>query len=126
MFDRMIVQKALKRSWSFNNNRGQMANNLADGQDKLTSLLVYDIFGGEILKTQMKKGWHFHNRIDGESIDFTELETEKSSKDKVWMDQPSSPDEIYNYIVDEDYSSLFTRFIRAYEEAVGLEKTILV
>ena len=122
MFDRMVVQKALKRSWALDTNPTWMPDNPADGQGSVTSLLIYNIFGGDILKTHKKKGWHFYNRIDGERIDFTRPEMGKSSEGNRFEDLPSSPDEANNYFEQEEYSSLFIRFIRAYEEAVGLGK----
>jgi len=122
MFDRMVVQEALERSWQSDNKPGRITNNPVNGQDSVISLLVHDIFGGEILKTHNKKGWHFYNRINGERIDFTRSETAKSSGAYHFEDIPSTSDETFNYFQQEDYSTFLMRFIRAFEEAVGLEK----
>jgi hypothetical protein len=46
----------------------------------------------------------------------------KSSEDNRFEDIPSTPDETYNYFQEEDYSTYFMRFVRAFEEAVGLDK----
>ena len=70
----------------------------------------------------MKKGWHFYNRINGERIDFTRSEKSKSTEDNRFEDIPSTPDETYNYFEQEEYSTFFVRFVRAFEEAIGLEK----
>lgn len=121
MFDRMVVHEALKRSCEPDNTPGCTANNPADGHDSVISLLIHDIFGGEILKTHNKKGWHFYNRINGERIDFTGLAIDKSSEDNQFEDIPSSPDETHNYFEAEDYSTFFMKFVRTFEEAVGLE-----
>jgi hypothetical protein len=118
----MIVHEALKRTWVLENNPGLTPDNPANGHDSVVSLLIHDIFGGEILKTHNKKGWHFYNRIDGERIDFTKPETEKLPEVNNFEDIPSSPDETHNYFAQEDYSTFFMRFIRAFEESVGLEK----
>jgi len=122
MFDRKVVQEALKRTWTLDNNLGRKSDNYANDQDSVISLLIHDIFGGEILKTHKKKGWHFYNRINGERMDFTISEMDKSSGDNRFEDIPSTPDETYNYFQQDDYSTYFTRFIRVFEEAVGLEK----
>lgn len=122
MFNRMVVQEALKRSWELDNDPGWTPGNPADGQDSVISLLIHDIFGGEILKTPKKQGWHFYNRINGERIDFTRSEIGKSSEDYRFEDIPSTPDETHNYFEQADYSTFFMRFVRAFEEAVGLEK----
>jgi hypothetical protein len=90
------------------------------GQDSVISLLIHDVFGGEILKTHKKKKWHFYNRIDGERVDFTLKNN--SAGINVFEDIPTTPDETYDYIDQVDYSTFFTMFIRAFEERVGLEK----
>ena len=122
MFNRMIVQEALKNSSALDNIRGESPDNQTDCPDSVISLLIHDIFGGEILKTRKKEGWHFYNRIEGERIDFTIPEKEKSSEDYRFEDIPSTPDETYNYFEQEDYSTFLMRFVRAFEEAVGLDK----
>jgi hypothetical protein len=122
MFNRNIVQEALKRTWVLDNKPGWKADNYANDQDSVISLLIHDIFGGEILKTHKKKGWHFYNRINGERFDFTGSEMSKSFESSRFEDIPSTPDETFNYFQEEDYSIYFMRFVRAFEEAVGLDK----
>jgi hypothetical protein len=121
MVDKIILRKALKRSWSLDNFPGWSPNDPSNGQGSLTSFLIYNIFGGEILKTHKEKGWHFYNRIEGERIDFTRSQMDKSSEDNHYEDIPSSPDETYDYFEQEEYSNFFIRFMRAFEEAVGLK-----
>jgi len=122
MFNRMVVQEALKNSLTLDNNPGWIPENPIDDQSSAASLIIHDIFGGEILKTPKKKGWHFYNRIDGERIDFTEPEMGRSTEVNHFEDIPSTPDETYNYFEQEEYSTFLMRFVRSFEEAVGLEK----
>ncbi|MGA1977078.1 MAG: hypothetical protein ABSG89_04400 [Bacteroidales bacterium] len=122
MFNRIVVQVALRRTLALDNNTGWISYNHIKDQDSVISLMIHDIFGAEILKTHKKKGWHFYNRINGERIDFAGQEMLKSSEDNHFEDIPSAPDEAYNYFQQEDYSTFFMRFIRAFEEAVGLDK----
>jgi phage pi2 protein 07 len=122
MFNQVVVQEALKRTWVLDNNPGLTPKNSVDGQDSVNSLLIHDIFGGDILKTHNKKGWHFYNRVDGERVDFTRSEMDKSISDNRFEDIPSSPDETFNYFSEEDYSTFFMKFVRIFEEAVGLGK----
>jgi hypothetical protein len=122
MFNRKVVQKALKQTWALDGNPECGFNSPEDGQSSVTSRLIYDVFGGEILKTRKKEGWYFYNRINGERVDFTGSETNKLSRDYRFGDIPSAPDETYNYFAQEDYSTFYMRFVRAFEEAVGLEK----
>ena len=122
MFDRTVVQEALKHSLELDDKPEVSPDNQTDDQDSVVSLMIHDIFGGEILKTHKKKGWHFYNRINGERIDFTRSEMGKSSEDNRFEDIPSTPDETYNYFQEEDYSTFLMRFVRTFEEAVGLDK----
>jgi hypothetical protein len=121
MINRQIIQKALKQTWDQDNIPGRYPDTPDDSRDSVTSRLIYDIFGGEILKTHKKKKWHFYNRIDGERIDFSGSEA-KSSNDNRFEDILSAPEETFNYFAQEDYSNLFIKFIRIFEEAVGLEQ----
>jgi hypothetical protein len=122
MFNRKVVQEALKHSLTIDNNPGCIPENPVDDQSSTASLIIHDIFGGEILKTPKKKGWHFYNRIDGERIDFTESEISKSTEVNHFEDIPSTPDETYDYFEQEEYSTFLMRFVRSFEEAVGLDK----
>jgi hypothetical protein len=122
MLDIMVVREALKQSNGFDSGIDFNINNPRDDQDSLISLLIHDIFGGEILKTHQKNGWHFYNRIDGLRIDFTRSEIGKSVKKRRFEDIPSTPDETYNYFEQVEYSTFLMRFVRAFEEAVGLEQ----
>lgn len=123
MFNKMIVYEALRRSLALESNSRLIPEHHPFRQDSLISLLIHDIFGGEILKTRMKRKWHFYNRIDGERIDFTESKTEKSAAGALrFEDIPSTPDETHDYIDQADYSTFFMQFVRAFEEATGLEK----
>ena len=121
MFDRIVVSEALKHCLAQGFNL-DASNNPSHEKASLISLLIHDIFGGEILKTHMKKGWHFYNRIEGKRIDFTSPDINKSSDDIQFEDIPSTPDETYSYFEDEEYSTFLMRFIWAFEEAVGLDK----
>jgi hypothetical protein len=122
MVEKIVVQEALKRTWEMENNPGWNQAKLANGQSSLISQLIYDIFGGEILKTHKKKGWHFYNRIEGEPIDFTGSEIGKFNEINHLEDLPSSPDETHKYFEQEDYSTFLMRFIMAFEKTVGMNK----
>jgi hypothetical protein len=118
MFARMFVQEALNKSWKPDNVPGSKNEFPGDSEAMITSHMIHDIFGGEILKTRKKDGWHFYNRIDGERVDFTK--TGEPVKKNVFEDIPSNPDEIF--FDQDDYSISFMRFVRAFEETLGLEK----
>ena len=116
-----IVQTALKRTWESNKNQGWVHTNPKDNKSSLISQLIYDIFGGEILKTHKKRNWHFYNRINGERIDFSTSERKRLSYGNHFEDIPASIDEINNYFEQEQYSPFYMRFIREFEETLGLD-----
>ncbi len=118
----IVVQEALKKSLDNIDNPGWIPENPVDDQSGAASLLIHEIFGGEILKTHKKKGWHFYNRIAGERIDLVKSVSDKVSDDLAFEDIPTTPDEPLSYFVKEDYANFFARFILAFEEAAGLDK----
>jgi hypothetical protein len=121
MFNRFVVSEALKHSVEHGSTSGRPYNSNYE-KASLISLLIHDIFGGEILKTRLKKGWHFYNRVEGKRFDFTGSDISKYADDTKFEDIPSTPDEICNYFEDTEYSNFLMRFVWAFEEAVGLEK----
>jgi hypothetical protein len=121
MFNRKVVHEALKRSRAAEKELEFTQKSNEDNHDGEISLLIYDIFGGEILKTRSKNGWHFYNRIDGERIDFTKSETDSPARNTNFEDIPATPDETHNNFEQEEYANFFMRFVWAFEEAVGLE-----
>jgi|WetSurMetagenome_2_1015567.scaffolds.fasta_scaffold115403_3 hypothetical protein len=113
MFYRKYIEEALKIT--------RESGNSLD-ESSAISKLIFDIFGGEIMKTQIKNGWHFFNRIDGECIDFERSAKNKFSNCAFYENQSSTLGETYNYLTEEDYSSFFTRFVRSFEEVVWTKK----
>ena len=122
MFNKKIVRKVLQQTWALDGNPGYDPNKLSDDQSSVVSQLIYDIFGGEILKTNKKKSWHFYNRINGERIDLALSETEKTYPYSHFQDLTSTPEEIHNYFAQEDYSTFYMKFISVFEEVIGLNK----
>lgn len=121
MWDRKAILIALKRAWRFDKSPELNPDKTAVNKSSVISQLIFDIFGGEILKTHKKKGWHFYNRINGVRIDFTNSGSDKIFQDYHFEDIPSNTEEIKNYFEQEQYSPIYMRFIREFEETVGLE-----
>jgi hypothetical protein len=122
MFYKRVVQKALKSTWELDNKPGLTHTSISSDQDSIVSKLIYDIFGGEILKTPKKKGWHFYNRIDGERIDLTGAVTQKSIDNNKFEDIPATPTETSGYFDKVDYLTFLMKFVSAFEESVGLKQ----
>ena len=122
MLNKEVVQKALKRTWESDDYSGNFTNRPGYDQSSMTSRLIYDVFGGKILKICKKKGWHFYNRIEGEPVDFTVSEMNNYFPDNNSKGQPATPEETRNYFAQEDYLNFYMRFINSFEEIVGLKK----
>ncbi|HUX95797.1 MAG TPA: hypothetical protein VMV47_08695 [Bacteroidales bacterium] len=122
MFYKRVVQKALKSTWKLDSKPGLPLASISRDQDSLVSKVIYDIFGGEILKTPRKKGWHFYNRINGDRIDLSGSRTQKSIDNNWFEDIPATPAETSCYYDNADYLTFLMRFVRAFEEAVGLKR----
>ncbi|MCZ0737682.1 YunG family protein [Phreatobacter sp. AB_2022a] len=61
----------LRACWSPETSSQWRPDNPARGQCNVTCLVVNDLYGGDILKTELPEGWHFYNRIAGERHDLT-------------------------------------------------------
>jgi hypothetical protein len=122
MLKKKIIHKALKSAWDWGINPCKSTLNLCNGQDKEVSILIFNLYGGEILKTPTKKSWHFYNRINGERLDFSIPKVGKVIKGKGFKDIPSTPDEASQYIDQSDFHCFYMRFIKAFEEILGLKK----
>ena len=62
---------AMEKAWSSGTSTKWTPENPATGQCSVTSLVVQDLFGGDILRTQVPGGTHFYNRIGGARLDLT-------------------------------------------------------
>jgi hypothetical protein len=122
MVDKKLIQNALSSAWEIYDNPIWSSENHLNGQSSLTSHIIYDIFGGKILKKRKDKGWHFFNLIGGRYVDFTTLEIDKTSDKNLNEILISSPKETDKYFEKEDYSKFYMGFIIAFENLVGLRK----
>jgi hypothetical protein len=122
MVDKKLIQNALSSAWEIYDNPIWNSENHLNGQSSLTSHIIYDIFGGKILKKRKDKGWHFFNLIGGRYVDFTTPEINKTTDNKLNEILISSPKETDKYFEKEDYFSFYLEFVIAFENLVGLGK----
>ncbi|WP_147180653.1 MULTISPECIES: YunG family protein [Alphaproteobacteria] len=73
-----VLVVAWKRAWSSGTSYKWTPENPAMGQCSVTCLVVQDLFGGQIVTTQVPGGTHFYNRIDGQRIDLTVSQFQQS------------------------------------------------
>jgi hypothetical protein len=82
------------------------------GQGAVTALVVHDLFGGEIVKTEAPGGWHFYNIVDGERYD---LAKDQFAEPLGYSDDPSSREEALAVIEETHYLAMKARL----RESVG-------
>lgn len=71
-FKELDVRTALEKSWSIKTAKQWSQENPANGQCNVTAAVVFDLFGGEILRTRVPGFWHYYNRIDDHRCDLTD------------------------------------------------------
>ena len=71
-FDERRVREALFQAWSLETAKQWTVENPASGQYNVTAAVVFDLFGGEILRTRLPEVWHYYNRIDARRVDLTD------------------------------------------------------
>jgi len=121
-FDWTIVREALKSAMP-SGGRISGKNGLSvRNRDIDISFLINEVFGGEIVKSHTRRGWHFYNRINGERIDLagqdeisSSTDLDSGSKSVAMADTPGNFEQ-------NDYTTLFQRFVTALEDSFGLGK----
>jgi hypothetical protein len=81
-------------------------SNPAQNHCSITSLVVQDYFGGEILTTKTSGGTHFYNLIDGKKWDLT---ARQFAEPVPYDDTPSSREEALADTSEQKYVLLTTR-----------------
>lgn len=72
VFDEARIREALDNAWSLETAVQWSKENPANGQCNVTAAVIYDLFGGEILRTRYPSFWHYYNRIGGKRVDLTD------------------------------------------------------
>ena len=110
MLDLAALQSALEQSWSIETSSKWLPDNPARGQCSVTALVVQDVLGGEIVKTDVGGAWHFYNFIDGQRRDFSESQFLESV---AYADLPSSRKEALSDTSFAQYRALRERVLRS-------------
>ena len=97
--------KRLAKAWSLDTSSKWSAARPALGQCSVTALVVQDVFGGALLKTQVGDDWHFYNLIDGCRFDLTAEQFERAI---LYDDLPASREDAFSDTSPRQYRSLRT------------------
>lgn len=106
-FDPDEVQRALCKAWSLSTASQWTPANPAAGQCNVTSLLIHDLFGGELLKTPLPAGDHFYNRIGGRRYDFTASQFDEPI---VYVDLPTDRADAERGVTHDELAELRAAF----------------
>jgi hypothetical protein len=106
--DQLAIRNMLKQCWSRQSSSLWTEDNPACGQCGVTSLVIQDRFGGDILKTHLANGqMHFYNRIENERIDFTD---EQFTEPLLYLDQLATRAEAFADTNEAQYRYLSNAF----------------
>jgi hypothetical protein len=108
-FEPNQVASALRQSWSSATARQWTEDNPAAGQCNVTSLLVHELFGGELLKTRLPEGDHFYNRINGVRFDFTQGQFDHPIP---YNDEPTTCEDAERGATNAELATLRVAFLR--------------
>lgn len=97
------LYRVLLGAWSIKTSDKWRPDNPACGQCSVTALVVQDLLGGEILKTNVAGAWHFYNRIEGRRWDLT---VSQFATPIGYEDVPSSRDEALADTTTQAYTIL--------------------
>ncbi|WP_317202528.1 hypothetical protein [Janthinobacterium sp.] len=103
------LYRSISRVWSGDTSSPTDAwseANPAQNHCSITSLVVQDYFGGEILTTKTSGGTHFYNLIDGRKWDLT---ARQFAEPVPYDDTPSSRDAALADTSEQKYELLTTR-----------------
>lgn len=97
------LRQAIAASWSLETSSRWLPDNAARGQCSVTALIVQDILGSYLLKTETGGGWHFYNRIDGQRLDLTDSQFDAPVH---YDDREASRDEAFADTSTTQYETL--------------------
>ena len=107
----LALKNVLFKVWSTQSSSKWSIQNPANGQCGVTSLVVNDLFEGDILKTPTPSGWHFYNQICGHRYDLTESQF---SEPIHYMDIPSNRKEAFQDTNEQQYNYLQQNVFKNY------------
>jgi len=121
-FDWAVVGEALRRTIPPDGLKPGRKGMSSENRDVEISVLINDVFGGEILRKRNGRSWHFYNRINNECVDLTGQEETISCDGSAFTKNSDAPANSSGYFEQNDYTKFFLRFVSAFEETVGLGK----
>lgn len=115
-YDEARIRQVLPRAWSSKTAVQWTPANPALGQCNVTAAVIYDLFGGEILRTRLPDVWHYYNRIDGRRVDFTDSQFDTPGAlfeaPQDYDDEQTSRESAMTGIPDREHQALRSALVR--------------
>lgn len=119
-FQERKVRKALDKAWSAETAVQWSPANPANGQCNVTAAAIFDLFGGEVLRTRFPGVWHYYNRIDGQRMDLTDSQFirpgARFDAPTAYDDALSTRDEAMEGIPQREYDALVAALVPLLEK----------
>ncbi len=115
-FNEQKTRAALRRSWSLETAKQWTAEAPYSGQCNVTAVVAQELFGGDILKTQLPEVVHFYNRIDGVVVDLTDDQFDTPIP---YDDAISNREEAMGWVLDSEYETLIAALSENLKEGQG-------
>ncbi len=107
------IRTALVDAWSVETAVQWTPQRPAAGQCNVTTVVVHDLFGGEILRTRIPKADHYYNRLAGVVVDFT---ADQFANPIVYDDIPATRAEAMACVEAKEYQVLRDKLVAALED----------
>ena len=112
--EKELLKDLLVKAWDIDTSLDNTNNIL--GQMVPTVLVVQDMIGGDIIRTQIDEQWHFYNMLEGERYDYiSDAMGEKIDYEDILTDRDDLL-EIDNSF--EKYAKLKQKVIKLFKETV--------
>ncbi|AXS41278.1 hypothetical protein [Breoghania sp. L-A4] len=109
-FNEARVRGALFRSWLSASAVQWTPANPALGQCNVTAVVIFDLFGGDILRTRLGDCYHYYNRVDGRAVDLTDSQFAAPgalfARPDPYDDEPASRAAAMSGIAQREYDAL--------------------
>ena len=104
-FNETQLRSVLAKAWSLETAKQWTPDTPAAGQCNVTTVVVHDLFGGDILKTSLPDYDvdHYYNRIDGVVVDLTDSQF---SAPVSYDDEVASRADAMGCVLDSEYETL--------------------
>jgi hypothetical protein len=114
-FDETRLRSELARVWSLETAKQWTPDTPAAGQCNVTTVVVHDLFGGDILRTSLPDHDvdHYYNRIDGVVVDLTDSQF---SAPIGYDDVMASREDAMQCVLDSEYETLHAALLLRLKE----------